>query len=463
MTLIKSELLQPVLEFIRKKTGIVLPESCYENVSTYVSEKLNCLSIDINQFLHLLASHKSEYITFINQVTINETYFFREEKQFKALEKQLLKKMMNKRSKLNFWSASCSSGEEPLSFYLLAHKVLGKDADIQITATDIDTDALGIFHKGTYTHNSFRTDGSAYHDLVRQAAVISHNTYTIDPDIIKSIKIFPYNVNSRSKTPFTDTFDIIFLRNTFIYFDFPIREKIINFIVSLLNDKGVLFFSATEIPLLSNKYLRLKEIDNIYYFEKNNTFDSPAEILETSPLLQQAIETRKIQPAATITPDMNKALHYAYKKIQNPAYSMENNNYQVSLVLLKIVYDINKGNFDLAVKNSEILKKKFRNNEIPLYLLAYIWYLKKDYEQAIRLFEKSISYCPGLWIARYYLGHSFIKQNNKKRALREWRVCIKHLQQYIDDNRYDYQLFLDGFNGKYFLNLCMKLIEEYME
>ena len=97
----------------------------------------------------------------VNFITVNETYFFREEKQFDFLHNVVFPKYMGK--KMNIWSAACSTGEEPLS--LLTHS-RSCNIESNVFATDIDQIVLQKFQRGQYTNNSFRKDGAKYHHLL---------------------------------------------------------------------------------------------------------------------------------------------------------------------------------------------------------------------------------------------------------------------------------------------------------
>ena len=116
----------------------------------------------------------------------------------------------------------CSTGEEPLSIYALAEN-LGINAEIH--ATDIDTQALEKFRNGKYERNAFRTDGTRYHDLVKNLGSMSEDVLTIEKKHISSINIMRINLNNPDSIPFfAEYFDMIFLRNVFIYFQEEVNQ-----------------------------------------------------------------------------------------------------------------------------------------------------------------------------------------------------------------------------------------------
>jgi chemotaxis protein methyltransferase CheR len=80
----------------------------------------------------------------VNQMMVNETYFFREDYQFKALVEGILPGLASRRKgsePIRLWSVPCSSGEEPysLAIYILEQWADADSYDIEIMASDIDS------------------------------------------------------------------------------------------------------------------------------------------------------------------------------------------------------------------------------------------------------------------------------------------------------------------------------------
>ncbi len=92
-----------------------------------------------------------ELVYLIDSISTNFTSFFREEKHFDYLRSELLPDLIerksNKGGRLRFWSAGCSSGEEPYSIAITLLETLENRSnwDVKILGTDISlwtTDAL---------------------------------------------------------------------------------------------------------------------------------------------------------------------------------------------------------------------------------------------------------------------------------------------------------------------------------
>ena len=113
---------------------------------------------------------------FLDAITTNETYFFRDTQNYDWLGNTFLPEIiqqaaLRKRPKsLRIWSAACSTGEEP---YSVALKVLGKKQllagwRITILGTDLSGAVLNAAQAGTYDARAVRLiDPSHAHSLLR--------------------------------------------------------------------------------------------------------------------------------------------------------------------------------------------------------------------------------------------------------------------------------------------------------
>ena len=67
-------------------TGIIPRSSHRAGIQTYIEKKIAEKNISVSEFKLNLQSDKNLFTEFINESTVNETYFFREEKQFALLK-----------------------------------------------------------------------------------------------------------------------------------------------------------------------------------------------------------------------------------------------------------------------------------------------------------------------------------------------------------------------------------------
>lgn len=214
-------------------------------------------------YLQVKSGKDSELVKeFVDKITTHETYFFRESKHFDFLKDKLYPEKRNQR--LKFWSAACSTGEEPwsLSMHLFEHH---SPKLYSVFATDISEPCVD--HAKLAEYGDFR---------LREVPVPQRSKYFDElPHLLHGKKGFKphakfgenlgFGTHNLMKLPPLSwgPFDVIFLRNVLIYFDLPTQSKIILNITSRLNKGGYLVIGHSES--IRDTSLPLKLIEPTIY------------------------------------------------------------------------------------------------------------------------------------------------------------------------------------------------------
>lgn len=173
-------------------------------------------------FAHLRTDVQDEIQQFVNAFTVNETYFYREDYQLKCLTNDLLpERMQGKRTgdAIRFWSAACSSGEEPysLAMWLLENWASVDDYAIEIVGSDIDTRVLELARIGTFSKRALMRLSP---DLIaKYFEALPGEQFQIIPQLRDSVAFTEVNLVEPEQTRRHGQFDVIFCRNVLIYFD----------------------------------------------------------------------------------------------------------------------------------------------------------------------------------------------------------------------------------------------------
>ena len=187
------------------------------------------------------------------QLTIGETYFFRDTRSFEIIGEQLLPELIRVRrgagQRLRIWSAGCCTGEEPYSLAILLDRILPDLRDWQLTllATDVNPHFLRKAAAGVYGEWSFR-DAPAWLKS-NYFEPVAPNRYVILPRI-KQLVTFAYLNLAADAYPTlaggTNAMDLIFCRNVLMYFPPDTARRVVqNFHHSLL-ETGWLLLSGVE-------------------------------------------------------------------------------------------------------------------------------------------------------------------------------------------------------------------------
>ncbi|OHD53439.1 MAG: hypothetical protein A2Y33_15065 [Spirochaetes bacterium GWF1_51_8] len=199
------------------------------------------------QYYHALLDDKSGKLTtdFLNVLTTNFTFFFREPLHFDFL-REYLGKASQTEPYIRIWSAACSSGEEPYSMAIAITQAVPdyKNYDIKVLASDISRKMLNAAETGVYHYTKVRghLDDSLlrnYFDFDRET-----NAFTVK-QFLRELIAYRY-INLLEPYPFHKAFDLVFLRNVLIYFDNKEKEYIINKILSYIKPGGYLILGLSE-------------------------------------------------------------------------------------------------------------------------------------------------------------------------------------------------------------------------
>jgi chemotaxis protein methyltransferase CheR len=191
-----------------------------------------------------------EFITMIDSLSTNLTSFFRQDAHFRALSRivsALLREQARRsRPRLHFWSAGCSTGEEPYTMAITALEAAeGMGADVRILATDISTRVLKKAAQGIYPVERIQ---SIPPDLLKKYFQIGQGNWVGHYRLKKDVRslVTSERFNLMDPMPAGDPFDVIFCRNVMIYFDKKTQEGLVNRFYGRMTKGGYLFIGHSE-------------------------------------------------------------------------------------------------------------------------------------------------------------------------------------------------------------------------
>jgi chemotaxis protein methyltransferase CheR len=233
-------------DLVYHRCGINLHDGKEQLLKARLSKRLRRTGINsIDEYLKVLKSDEQELIDFLDAISTNHTFFFRESHHFKHLQK----------SHLNIWCAASSSGEEP---YSIAIHCLEKGFRPAILATDISTHSLQLAEKGIYPMERAKNMASPIVRRYFQKGYGKWDQHIRVKDEIKSMVTFK-RCNLLTDPPPQQEFDVIFCRNVLIYFDNMIKVKVVNKLYSVLKWDGYFIIGGAEsLNAVSHKYQYVK-------------------------------------------------------------------------------------------------------------------------------------------------------------------------------------------------------------
>lgn len=212
---------------------------------------------------------EAELSAIIDILTVNETYFFREQNQLKAFSEEILDELKEKNragKALKIWSAGCSTGEEPYTISMLIEERGDfRGWDIEIHGSDINQRVLQVARKGVYRKNSFRT--TEPHIIARYFKE-EDSSYRIVDNVKKNVNFSYLNLLDPFKTRFLDKMDVIFCRNVLIYFDNISRKKVIENFYNRLSEERYLLLGHAESLMNISTAFTLRHLKNDMVYQK---------------------------------------------------------------------------------------------------------------------------------------------------------------------------------------------------
>lgn len=178
-------------------------------------------------------------------LTINHSYFFRNNSQWDSLL-EIIKE--SKKNELKIWSAGCSTGEEPYTLAMLLEENF-PTVKYKIYASDIYLSVLEKAKEGLYDKFSLERETDDY--FLSKYFIKEEDNYKIAEKIKKNVFFERHNL--LEPPPHSD-FDIIICRNVLIYFSNSGKGIIFDHFASSMKDEGILFLGPTEQIFTSEKF-----------------------------------------------------------------------------------------------------------------------------------------------------------------------------------------------------------------
>ncbi len=465
---------QKILRLIESRFGLIFPEVHIDIIQKAIMERASLLHINPDDYYTELYSSTEESKLFLNLITINETYFFREEKHFYTLKENVFPEISKKTDFVNLWSVTCSTGEEAISLAVMAEEFLN-NRNFLVFATDINTDSLNVLMTGKYSKNSFRKDGVSYNGLMQKYGKMEGNIWKVDNGILKKIEIIPYNLLQNNIDCIPDeSIHIAFFRNTLIYMRKEIKTDVIKNVIKKIAPDGFLFLSSAEIPSVSFPELNILENNGIYYFQKTGIKEKN-KIIDSVFSYKNETELKIDKPAFSAglnnSIDLDKILELCcqygdYEAIQNNHTKAQlsedyDRYFELSKLILKTFYYINNNELAKAKEFNRSLEKEISQNHITQYLFGLIEMHSGNISRAAIHFEKSISQNNCFWLSHFYLAN-VLKDTKPQKAFMEYNICkdlifqkTKNRKQFIK-----YNFLIENFDEMYFYKMCEKWINK---
>ncbi|CAD5942132.1 Protein methyltransferase FrzF [Planktothrix tepida] len=251
-------LIELFIQLIATQTGLSIRVQDYAGLAQKIKARVKALKLPNPQaYFNLLSADtvtsQQEWKQLIPLITTIESYFFRDQGQINLLRGVILPDLIASRQKtktLTFWSAGCSTGEEPYTLSILLQQLLPDWTNwtINILGTDVNEEALQKARQGLYTSWSFRMVDPEIRNqyFSRQGQDWKINSKTqcsvqfFKLNLVKDLYCYP------NYTAIQDV-DLIVCRNVFVYFEKNYINQVVSKFHHVLKPGGYLITGHAEL------------------------------------------------------------------------------------------------------------------------------------------------------------------------------------------------------------------------
>ena len=241
--------LEKILILLRTYTGNDFGLYKKNTVYRRIERRMTIHNIDkIANYVLFLNENPKEIEILFRELLIGVTNFFRDTGVWEKLKDNILPDIITKLepgSILRAWVPGCSTGEEAYSLAIVFKEALEKinphgGFSLQIFATDLDNDAIGIARKGIFPASIAENVSP---ERLNRFFLQTDDGYFINTEIREKVVFAQHNVIMHP--PFTKI-DILSCRNLLIYMEPELQKKMIGLFYYSLNPQGIMILGSSE-------------------------------------------------------------------------------------------------------------------------------------------------------------------------------------------------------------------------
>lgn len=275
-----------VRRILEKAAGLVHDDTRRESLNFSVLSRVEAThSQSVAGYLALVAGPAGveERQRLIDEVTIQETHFFRNPPQIRALRQHVLPELIRRAvandRPVNIWSAGCSTGEEPYSVAMLIRELLpmATREHVRVLGTDVSKNALRIAEQATYGARAVQMAEPV--DLARWFTLVGDN-YAVRDDVRELVELRMHNLVTESPPFEPGEVDLVLCRNVTIYFNRATTKELMGRFHQVLREGGYLFLGHSETLWQMSDAFTLVPLGDAFVYRRDEEPDRRAVLPE---------------------------------------------------------------------------------------------------------------------------------------------------------------------------------------
>lgn len=244
-----------IRDLVYQVAGIFQPDNKLRLLEDRCQKRMQALRVtslhDYYECLTTKPIRQVELVSLLNEITIGETCFFRNQPQLDALCNVVFPRVLEAKGNtplrhLRLWSAGCSTGEEPYTLsMLMMEEQAGRLAGwtFEILATDLNERSVAHAKQSTYGNYSTRNLTPYFR---QKYFTPSGEDLNVKSEVKTHVSISRLNLLDDVRMAFLKGFDIIMCCNVLIYFDVLSKRRVIQHFYNNLLPHGYLLLGHSE-------------------------------------------------------------------------------------------------------------------------------------------------------------------------------------------------------------------------
>ena len=273
MLTVTSRALQQLAALLLERAGLKITPDGYHSLRLALCTRMPVVGLsDSEEYVRRLRAPdaEDELRKLLPLVTVGHTEFFRDPKQFRALETRILPDALwrarRENRRVSIWSAGCATGEEPYSLAMVLAEQGALPIEVDLWATDLNLAAVEAAKQGRFS--SRRVAGMRNERRVRFFRPVDEGF-----EVVSSLKDYIRFDGQNLAVPVfekvkPESLDLILCRNVIIYFDLPTIRALMDRFLTALRPGALLLLGYSESLFKVYDRFEMVEVDGAFVYRR---------------------------------------------------------------------------------------------------------------------------------------------------------------------------------------------------
>jgi chemotaxis protein methyltransferase CheR len=267
--------LDELAALLLERAGLKIQPDSYHGLRLALSSRMPALGLsDADEYVRRLKgmTGENELRSLLPLVTVGHTEFFRDSRQFAALERRILPELLLRaraeNRKANIWSAGCATGEEPYSLGMLLIEMGALPREADVWATDLNVAAVDMAGQGRFSPRRMQQVSEARRKRFFRAL---DDGFELLPEVKDYVRFEGLNLAAPVFAKVVPgSMDLILCRNVIIYFDLPTIRGLMDRFLLALRPGGLLLLGYSESLFKVYDRFEMVDIEGSFIYRKGS-------------------------------------------------------------------------------------------------------------------------------------------------------------------------------------------------